>query len=257
MSEGKLLLSGLAVILIFGVLMSVMLSPFVDIEEETEGSWIEKIGAVQVTGYTIDIFKYIISTPVWIFDSVGDVFGSDNPLIKISGTGEHDTETITGNISLDGDYKYKTDYNPDGVDEVYENVIWTTVISWDTAEIRVNKTDSEVDKAWLILDSQGTDYEDRIYEPENIDSDIWYENWVLVDDSYDWNDKADGIGERFSASTPTSATEGLRNFFDNVKEQVQNSVKIFGLIPDWIGIPLFILLVVAIVIALIKLLPIT
>lgn len=258
MAEGKYLIIAVAVILFFGVLMNMMVSDFIDIEEQTEDSWIEDIGVVQVTGYTIDIFKFVISTPVWITESVGDFFdGDETPVITLSGTGEHDTETITGNISLDGNYEFIENYNPDGVDEVYEEVIWTTIISWDTAEIRVNKTNDSVSKAWLVLDSQGTDYSDRIYEPTDINRTDWYENWTLVNESYDWNKYIDGTASRLEPTTPTSATEKVQDFFDQVKEQIQNSVRILGLIPNWLGIPVFIILLISILIAIIRLLPLT
>lgn len=255
MTDGKFMILGVTAILFIGVLSSILLDPFVDIQEETEDKWIEKVGVVEVTGYTIDIFKYVVSTPIWIGESVFNIFSfeSDNPRIVISDTGEHDTDSIAGNISLDGKYNYRSNYNPDGADEVYENTIWVTILSWDTAEIRVNKTDDEVDKAWLVLDSQGNDYENRIYEP--VDYDQWYEEWELVNDSYDWNEIARGEGERFEIDTPDSASEGVINFFDKVKEQLQDSVRVFGLFPDWIGIPVFIIIVLGIMITIIKLLP--
>ena len=45
------------------------------------------------------------------------------------------------------------------------------------------------------------------------------------------------------------------NFFEEIKENVVNSVKTFGLIPQGIGIPILIILIIGIIYAIIKLLP--
>lgn len=249
MSDFKPLLIAIAFIFFFGVTVNYMVSPFVDIEKEANGTWIEDIGAVQVTGFTIDMAKYIISAPVWIFDYIGNLFGTGSDIEKgvivMNGTGKHDNKT------LDGEYLQVDN-------ETFERKIERRYLFfWDLAKIEINVTDNTVTDAYLYINFAGFDSDTPVYEAIG---DPWYEQWNKTSEASSLNYSQNATAElsQFSLTDePTTATQGLINFFDKIKQTLQDSVRIFGLMPQAIGIPLFIIIVLAIVLSIIKLLPMT
>jgi len=258
MSESKVLMFIIGTILLLGILFTSVASSFSDTEDLND-TWVTDVGLDKMGGAIIDIGKYTVSSATWIYDAVGSIFGvGEKRIITINGTGEQSIGFL-GNLSLDGDYEFQENYNPAGVDEVYENSIRTSIISSEVAQIRVNyssENDTIPEKAWLISDSYGRDYEDRIYEPTDINKLGWYTEWDLYDNnrSLTWNDKAYGEGDQLE-DIPTSTTEKVRDFFDRVKEDTQNAIKTFGLIPEVIGIPIIIVFLVGIIYIIIKALP--
>lgn len=252
--SSKPIIVGLGIIFVIGLLLTSMLSPFIDVDEQTEDTWVTEYYVDEVITFPIDVLKYISSSVTWLYESITGLFGQDDAsTITLSDTGEHDTGTFLGNYSLDGEY-VEQENHPYNADEVYENKIRTSLISSEIAQIRVNKTDNTtLDKAWLISDSLGTDYENRVYQPTQPDKISWYAEWELVNDSLGFNDIAYGTDD-FSPDDVT-LTESVRSFFNTMTDNIKNHVLILGFIPEKIGLPIFILIFGGLLYAIIKALP--
>lgn len=258
MSEAKTLMIIVGSILLLGVLFTNIAGNFSN-TKDLNNTWISEIGIDSMGGAIVDIGKYTVSSVTWLAEGVGSTFGlGERQSITIEGTGEHDTETFIGNISLDGEYE-EYENHPFDADRVFENSIRTSIISSEVAQIRVNYSsdDSSVpEKAWLITDSLGRDYEDRVYEAIDPNSITWYGEWELYDNnrSLGWNETAYGDAEELE-KVSTSTTDKVRNFFDETKENVKNSIRTFGLIPEAVGLPILIIFLVGLIYLIIKALP--
>ena len=258
MSESKTLMIIVGSILLMGVLFTNIAGNFSD-NQDLNNTWVTTIGLDTMSGAMVDIGKYTISSVTWVAEGVGSLFGlGDRQSITMDRTGEQDTETFLGNISLDGEYE-EYENHPYSVDRVFENSIRTSIISSEIAQIRVNYTTSSnttPEKVWLIVDSLGRDYEDRVYEAADPNSLSWYAEWDLYDNGRNltWNDKVYGEAEKLE-DLSTSTTDKVRNFFDKAKEDVKESIRTFGLIPEVIGLPILIIFLIGLIYIIIKALP--
>jgi len=258
MSEAKTLMIIVGSILLLGILFTNIAGNFTNTEDLND-TWISDVGIDTMGGSIVDIGKYTVSSVTWLAESVGNLFGlGERQSITIDGTGEYDTETFIGNISLDGEYE-EYENHPYSADRVFENSIRTSIISSEVAQIRVNYSNENStipDEAWIIVDYLGRDYEDRVYEATDSNSLSWYGEWDLYDNGRNltWNDKAYGDAEEIEEIS-TSTTDKVRSFFDETKESVKNSIRTFGLIPQEIGLPILIIFLIGLIYLIIKALP--
>lgn len=273
MSEGKFLIIALSTILILGVLFTGIAGSFSS-EDELNDTWVAEAGIDSVFGAGIDLFKYPISAVAIIIDFFDGDFWSwltyDLSLdeyeayCNITGSG---IDSNVGFETLDGTYLF---YNSrplyDLVELVHEDDTglftrkrFVEIYYNETAITDINITAPKFigrdDVYSLTSITEGT--EEYIL---NLD----FEKTAQAS-SYNWSDTAEGVfvaGSEFRENSTTIGYESnsrkVADFFDEkVKPSVRNGVKSFGLIPEVIGIPIFIILLVGMIYSIIKLFPTT
>jgi len=234
---------GLGIIFIIGLLLSSIITPFIDIEEETKNVWSNPIA--DVFGAGIDFFKYVVVAVPYTIEFIGNIFGSseDRSIIYISGTGEHNNKT------LDGEYVQVSD-------KTFENKIERRFLFfWDLAQIKL-KTNEDNDLTDVNLTTNFHE-EDVIYKPSNISKDEWWKDWNLEATNLTYNPTAEGETSNYLTEKPLSSSQKIIDFFDDTKDRVKTNINIIGLIPSEIGIPLFIIIIFGFIYAIIRIFPFT
>jgi len=241
MSEAKILMFSIGAILFLGILFTNIVGNFSDTQDLND-TWVTNLSLDSVAGGFIDGAKYIVSSPVWLVESITNFFDKgETSSITIQGTGYHNNQT------LDGEYVQVSENR-------FENKIERRFLFfWDLAQIRVN-LDSNNNVTGANITTNFLD-EDQVYKAINIDTGEWYYDWELTATNLTFNSFATAEASDTYINPPLSATGKIMNFFEEIKENVVNSVKTFGLIPQGIGIPILIILIIGIIYAIIKLLP--
>lgn len=245
MSDATPMFFALGFLFFGGFIMSVVVGGFVDIEEQTTDTWVEPFAIG-----TSAIFKFI-TTPLIIiqdtYSSIGRLFGTTEPpdmSITIDGTGSYEGNT------LDGDYIYDQSWT--GEDRFIHNTD-------DDQIIVVNYEDNEVNEYYLTTNehlsfiSRLLGLNEIIYVSDGAST----STWTLNRTEYDYNPTATGteiIEENGSIEPPTQTLEFVS---DEITEKAENSIRVFGLLPVSIGLPIILLSLLAIIYSLIKLIPFT
>jgi len=256
----KPLIWGLGIIIFGGLFLMAFMSPFQD-TTEIEDNWVEDYGVVGLTGLMFDFIKYPVSVVTVVIDFLGgnwQIFSSPTDAlgISINNTGTHDGDTLdglytlerinepasSGNITI---FTFKKD--EDGL--ANEDKIVITTEEDELNEEYVFK------EAELYYATSFVSYA-VIYNATGNNSDLLTE-WTNVNDDYDFNPTADGEYLLEDGYDFSSVTSQFWNFMDTGKETTQDAVKGFGFIPEIIGVPIFMLILIGIIYAVIKLLPLT
>jgi len=257
----KPLIWGLGIIIFGGLFLMSFMSPFIE-PEEIEDNWVEDYGVVGLTGLMFDFIKYPVSTVTVIIDFLGGnwvIFGghTDALGIYINNTGTHNNDTLDGLYTLE---------------KISEPIISgnLTIFTFEKDEEGISNKDKiviraeedELNESYVFTEARlyyATSFftSSIIYNATgNNNSDLLTE-WTNINDGYDFNPTADGeylIDEYLDFSSVTSQ---FWDFMDTGKESTQDAVRGFGFIPEIIGVPLFMLILIGIIYAIIKLLPLT
>jgi len=248
MGEYKPLIFGLIFLFLIGGLLSVMITPFMNIDEELEDSdkqWINPF--VTIGGSFIDFlslpFRVVIGTYEGItgFFGFGETAYFDFHLI-VNGTG------TDNNLTLDGRYYAGISAN------VYvneNNINHKIYIERDSEDEIINITlESSEYTFWWFTHKL-----------------IYYADEDLEDPTTTLNLYATELDFNSEAVLSFYAPEGfeeiktlgsqVNTFFDELKEQTEDSIKPIGLIPQIVGLPLMLILLISIIYGIIKLLPIS
>lgn len=256
MSATRLMVMIFGIILIGGALTGMIASGFE--YEVKDDRWTKPIETV--TGFTIDIVKYITQIFTFIFDLVVGVFegnalsvlgigsGTGNNIITISGTGTHNGGT------LDGKY------------------IESETVSNKTREFIYNSTEGFLgrDRITVIFDDSGNIedaqirsnqfslFEKEIYNSTSLNNsnEEFYENWQLTDTSLNLNPSATGsVSDININETIRGVTQEVQSFFGDVKNETKTSISYTSVIPEAIGYPIMIFFFIALIVGIIKLAP--
>lgn len=251
MGDWKPLIIGMIIIFIVGGLLSVMLSPFVNVEQETQDSWINPF--VSATGFMFDLVSTAIILPVGFFEGIFDFFsgGIDDTEafnIQVTGTGEHNGH------SLDGRYIY---YATDRLGREEVEGSGSLPSFPDTLLFERDEEDNVIGA--VLRSTKHTfwffTYETIYNSTESANPDII--DFELIKTDYDYSLTAEGlinVNEELIEDMQTLVYQ-IRVFMNEAKEQTQESMQVLGIIPNVIGIPLIIVLLLGFFYSIIKLLP--
>jgi len=234
MGDWKPLIFSIIGIFIVGLFLSSFMEDFVDIEEKIEDNYATPFATMS------GVFIQAVGTPALLFGEltqfIGGLFGGQRAsqtesIITISGTGTHN------NITLDGDYwLIETGYFLDGY--------------FNAHHIR------EIDGTWYIVYNRlwwGI-WTTRIYESV---SEPFYEEWELLpqhEGVWDYNPTATGTMQDLEEPLGESTlADSMYEFVTEAREQVETNVNAFGLLPNIIGMPIIIIMLMSILYSLIKL----
>lgn len=225
MADYKPLLYSLAIIFIIGVTISLTLDLVdIDLESETEGTYI--IPFVNTAGVLIDGINIGISFISGIIETIlspiFSIFSGDAVIIEVENTGLHEGYTLDGFYAGSG-----WDKRLEGAGALlYLDIENGTIIN---ATIR-----SSLFTFWIWT------YDD-IYKMSSINGNQI--NLFKIDADYNFNNVATAtIITEIGDEETSSFTQNIREFFDEIKEYVQNQLRTFGLIPAFIGLPLILLI---------------
>lgn len=266
--SGSMLIKALAIILFLGILFTGIVGSFAT-EEDLENSWVSEAGIDKVFGIGVDLIKYPISAVTIIIDFMDGDFWDwltfnqdliDNKMYaNISGTGTNE------NVTLDGTYIYFNNRPLYNITELAHEE--DTGFLKKKRKVRVGYNSTSITGINITAPTFWS-YK-TIYTASDI-SETEY-NYILnvifdkIDLDTNWENTSSGqliLGEEYRQDSDNSGYESnaekVFNFFDEkIKPSVKNAIKSFGLIPEVIGIPIFILLLVAIIYPIIKLFPFT
>jgi len=271
MSDVKVLMFALAGILLFGTLFTNIAGNFIDSEEDLNNTWVDNYSIDTIASFPITFIQFPISGVTILIDFmdgdfwewIGNRGGTYSfPLsVNVSGTGTSDGKT------LDGIYKYSNDVPNESIRFWHEDdSTWITFDRRRVVELyysysggsSVNITDIQIiESSWLI------DYE--IYNMSNIEEeerDSTYNiTFQKTADYTDFNNEskgylvlADNVEDHIGYKTNA---EKVFNFFEKTKENFKDSIRMFGLIPQEIGLPILLAIFIGIIYIIIKLFPFT
>ncbi len=243
------MIMALAVILIVGTVLGLVASEFVDIEEETEGTWIEPFRGFGTAVW--DFMSLGIRAVTGIFKGAGSFFGRLFGFdVEPSDVGEIIEIENSFDNKVDG--KYESTYFKI-INETERPYRWNHIglanpnyieLDWDTEIFEIHYA------TWFW-------FTDIIYTGEIYDEEgglIKFETTLEGDER--------GLNEIIIAEVDFEELEdipetkdSLVNTLNEGRELVRNSIGVFGLLPAVIGLPIMILIVVSLIIAIIKLIP--
>jgi len=258
MTNYKPLLWGLGIIFFGGLFIMAFMSPFQD-PSEIEDNWIEDYYIVNLTGLPFDFIKYPLSAVTIVADFFGgnwEVFGAstDEIAINVTGTGTNDGDTLNGLYELrgidledDGFYYAKFRHEDDGFLS-FRGIILQLSDSNDTFNINEG----------IMAYPDNLFSKTVIYETNGTTGDTTTILWTLTAEGeadYNFTDNATGTYLIDEEAEFNSITQRFGDFMDSAKEKAKESVLGFGYIPEVVGLPIFILLIIGIIYGIIKLLP--
>lgn len=259
MTYYKPLLWGIGIIFFAGLFITAFMSPFTEAIENEE-NWVEDYYIVNITGLPFDFIKYPLSGVTLIADFLGGnwhVFGAptDEIAIKVSGTGTHDSDTLNGVYGLRGidkddeedDYFYAKFRHVDDGFLSFRAIILQLEDSNDTFNINEG----------IIAYPDNLFSKTVIYETNGTTDDSLTFLWTLTTEgeAYDFNNNATSQYLIDEDAKFSSITQRFGDFMDSGKEKAQEAVLGLGWIPEIIGIPILILILIGIIYGIIKLLP--
>jgi len=267
--EGKGIIWGVAIILILGGLLSFMLSSFEGIDfKEGEDNWAEPFanffsdilrGINAILAGTLHFLRGMANIPLSIINSLfGTNFGSGSGephTITISGTGYNNFGWFgLGNITLDGNYNYEGRIILEEESGIFGEKDTARFVNEDNRRLvihlYINNYTQEAEAVYLgRYNFWGTFI--PIYEGIGT-PDLW-NTFQLIDTDLDFNLYASSGFE--VGSIETTFAGAVYEFLENVNERVTNSILVLGLMPESVGIPLMIIVILMITIGIIKLLP--
>lgn len=258
----KPLIYGLAILIFGGLFIMAFMSPFIE-PDEIEDNWVEDYGVVGLTGLMFDFIKYPVSVVTVLIDFMGgnwEVFSGPTDAIGISinNTGTHDNDTLDGLYTLDrisepafsGNLtKFTFKKSEEGLTN--EDKI---VILAEEDELNESYLFTE---AYLYYATSFVTYVTIYNATGDATNNSLLEEWTKINDNYDFNPTADGEYLLEDGYDFSSVTSQFWDFMDTGKETTQDAVRGFGFIPEIIGVPIFMLILIGIIYAVIKLLPLT
>ena len=247
MSDWEPLIYSLIFLFFVSGFLIFMLDPFVDIEELTEDTWIQTFFLEEIIGFIFDIFRYILTAITWALSatrfSLFNLVQSPPPEIQqltVTGTGGHE------NITLDGNYVWRYGRNYQSSEDIEAWIVVDDTEDIGNARLRSREFLPTIQR-WFGL-------WETIYESDDPWTDL-----VLLKTDYDFNPTAEVSEDLDFAEEeeipPFEAVGRLRDFVNDAKVETQQRIRVLGLIPDSIGIPLMIIIIISSLITLIKLLP--
>lgn len=272
MSEVKFLAFGIGIFILVGLFFVNVADNFTT-EEELNNTWVSNYYVDKISSFPIELIKYPVSAVTILTDFMdGDFWDwlsfkpsiqAETAYVNLSGTGTHEGDT------LDGRYVYNNDVPEDN--NTLELEFWheddTNLFTSNRRHIYVtiNQTNiisSEVTVGLLFgIQSQVYNYTSISDTDLEYIKNITYEK---TDYSFDWNNNSYGefvVGEKFRADEQLSGyetnAEKVFNFFDEASKKLEESVRMFGIIPVEIGLPIFLAFFIGALYLIIKLLPFT
>ncbi|MGV9141423.1 MAG: hypothetical protein ACOC1X_00635, partial [Promethearchaeota archaeon] len=227
--------------------MSTVLEPAISedqLEEYKEDSWASPF--VTITEGIFIPLEFIIDGTVKLASGIGSMFSS---ILGLSETYEHNTYlrlNESGDEDIDGEYS-PISYEEGSDIREWENREGTdsfTKIDLSTSEVEVSY------KNWLgfrivIYEGNYTEGEDTV-DLERTTS----------GEDYGVNSEAEISGFE-DLDTEGDYSDDTKGFIKTLREEVSDRVGVLGAIPSVIGLPLMLVLILAIIVGIIKLFPTT
>jgi hypothetical protein len=262
--EGNLLVKSLIALFLIGGMIAFIMSGYINFNEIEEKEYISPF--VIFSGAIIDVISFpltfISGATEYAFGTFGILFGDSDSLdaleipLIVEGTGQYNGRT------LDGEYSFKTnilssDYvlfqNEDFSSEI--RFYYDEDLNPEKIELRSMKFMSSWRRFFVSFTGQeliytGTDFEEMSFPIQLNQTEYSFnENaYISIDINIEELEKV-GIRKGF--------TPKIKEFFSEIKEYVQNAVRTFGFLPEEIGIPLIIILLVMMFYSIWKLIPFT
>lgn len=272
MSEVKFLAFGIGLFVLVGLFFVNVADNFTT-EEELNDTWVSNYYIDKISSFPIQLIQYPVSAVTILTDFMDgdfwDWLGFDSDIqaetayVNLSGTGIHDGDT------LDGKYVYNNDRIKDNNSieiEFWHEDDWNIFTSNRRhIYLKINSThilDSYV-TVGLLLGFETPVYNDTSFSntSETYIKNISYEK---IDDSFNWNNESYGefvVGKKFRADGQLSGYESnaekVFEFFNEASKRLEESVRMFGIIPVEIGLPIFLAFFIGALYLIIKLLPFT
>jgi len=229
MAEFKPLIYSIIIIFLIGLLMNLLVPMLdIDIEEETEGTYIEPF--VITGGMLISLISVPVTFISESIEGVWDFFStSEQSFIQVNGTGEHEDYTLNGTYYSKGSNTFKK------IGNTYDRLI----LDIDNGSI----TNATLKTSWFTF--WWWTY-DEIYKLDDIDGLTL--NLFKINDDFDFENTATAtfLIDEDEEEESISFTEGLEDFFYEVRIKVQDAIRPIGLLPSIIGLPLILILLLSI-----------
>lgn len=246
MSEIKPLIIGMAIIIFGGMFIGAFLSPFVDIND-IDNNWVDDYYITDTVNVTFSILKApinIIGDIIQGFDRLFNPVDKSSVYISISNTGVHNGNT------LDGIYYF------DGYNDRLNGLHFKRNDTKDFILIEATKDTSE--ETYELISGNIYYYQNlfsvkSIYESVGTGETL-VNNWVKTDMNFNFNLNAVG-----SFSIDESSIDELSNFngqirdtMNRVQTKVVDNVRVFGVLPEAVGLPIILLILVGFIFTVIK-----
>lgn len=246
MSEIRPLLVGIAIIIFGGMFISALISPFVNVDD-IEENWIDDYFITDTLNVSFNILKSPITIIADIVEGIKRLFDPinyDAIYITISGTGLHDSDT------LDGIYYY-TGYN--------ENEGFLGFERNDTKDrLAITVIEDDLNQTFIFQEAFIIYYNNLfsrpiIYEGVGVGEDV-VNSWNKTNLDYDFNPTATGL-----INVNENELGDLRTFNNKIEPVLQetqdkiiNNIRAFGIIPEVIGLPIMLLILIGFIFTIIK-----